>query len=266
MAGIVVEVGSAVTGCAVGDRVMAMTGASWAEQVVVPAALAMPVPENFGWHAAAATPVSFVTAYDALTRAAELRPSETVLVQGATSAVGLAALQLVRASRAGAVVGTSTSPWKLDRLHDMGFAAFRAGSRDLLDFVNGASAGRGVDVVIDVVGGPALSNNVELASVQARIVCVGRVGGTEGVLNMDEFARKRLIMIGVTFRTRSMAERVAAVRAFTADALPMLADGSVCPILDRVFPLERIEDAEAYMKAGETFGKIVIDVASSSAE
>jgi NADPH:quinone reductase len=259
MAGEVVLVGDEVDGVAVGDRVMAMTGRAWAERVAVDHRLVVPVPSTFDWRQAAATPISFITAHDALSAAAGLVPGETVLVQGATSSAGIAAVQLAAAMGARLVVGTSTSAWKVDALRDLGCEALDAAT-DITAALSELTDGHGADVVIDIVGQGVVQQNIDAAAVRGRIVCLGRLAGTRGEFDLDEFSRKRIQMIGVTFRTRTLDERFLVVSRFRNVALPLLTSAAVRPVVDRSFPLDAVEEAENYMKTSHGFGKVVIDV------
>lgn len=263
MAGTVAVLGANVAGFAVGDRVMAMTGRAWAEQVAVDHRLALPVPDGFDWTEAAATPISFVTAHDALASAAELRAGETVLVRGATSAAGLASVQVARALGAARVFATTNSPGKLDALAELGAEPLDSSNGPLAPLLDRLTDGHGVDVVIDIVGATAVQDNIDAAAVTGRIVCLGRLAGTEGTFNLDEFSRKRIRMIGVTFRTRSLEERFAVISRFRRELLPLLAAREVRPVIDRTFSLAETEEAEQYVRDNRSFGKVVIRVRDS---
>jgi NADPH:quinone reductase-like Zn-dependent oxidoreductase len=253
--------GAEVGGIALGDRVMAMTGRSWAEQATVDYRLAIPVPAAFSWREAGATPISFITAYDALASAAAVTPADTVMVQGATTAAGLASLQLARHLGVKQVLGTTRSGAKAERLPEFGCDAVIVRSSDSVpEMVGALTEGHGADVIIDIVGAAALQENVDSAAVLGRIVCVGRVSGTEGSLNVDEFARKRITMIGVTFRTRSMAERIAVIERFSSHVLPAFEDGQLRPFYGETFPLAAVPKAEEHIRDSDRFGKIVIDI------
>lgn len=271
MAGEVVALGERVAGFAVGDRVMAMTGRAWAELVAVDHRLAVPVPAGFGWPDAGATPVSFITAHDCVTAAAAIQPGESLLVQGATTAAGLAVVQI--ASRAGArpILGTTSSPAKAEQLRRLGCdiplvrGREGAGERrdDVARAVRSATADRGADVVVDILGGGALRENIDAAAVRGRIICLGRVAGTRGELDLDEFARKRIQMTGVTFRTRTADERRAVVARFIAGLLPALEAGEIRPVTDRCFDWSQVAEAEAYLRTdrgGTRSGKVVLQV------
>jgi NADPH2:quinone reductase len=266
MAGEVVAVGPEVDGISVGDRVMAMTGGAWAERVALDHRLAVFVPTHFDWRQAAATPISFMTAFDALTNAAQITPGETVLVQGASSSAGIASVQLADVLGARQVIGTSTTGWKVQALQDLGCHAVQAGTDAgdvLATTVNEVTGGTGVNIIIDIVGQGAVQQNIDAAAIGARIICLGRLAGTEGCFNLDEFSRKRIHMIGVTFRTRTLAERFQVVEHFRSEVVPLL-EKAVCePVVDRTFPLDSVLAAEIYMRSGAGFGKIIIDVALS---
>lgn len=261
LAGYVIDIGANVRTFAVGDRIMAMAGAAWAEQAVVDHRLAMPVPPAFSWAEAAATPVSFLTAHDALARAASFRPGHAVLVQGATSAAGLACVQMARHLGASRVFGTTGSPTKMQSLHAVGcdIPVCRADA-DVAKVVAAATDGRGVDVVIDIVGGAVVEENVNSARIGGVIVCLGRLAGREASIDLDEFSRKRITMIGVTFRTRTLEERAAAVERFNQDAIPALAAGELRPVIDRTFALDDVQAAYEYLKQSDRMGKILLTV------
>ncbi len=260
MAGEVMAVGTSVRGFAVGDRVMAMIGGSWAEKVNVDYRLALPVPAGFGWPQAAATPVSFVTAHDALVSAAGFRAGESVLVRGATSAAGLAAIQIARELGAQVVFGTTNSASKLAQLADLGCHPIDSSAGGVAETVRQLTQERGVDVVIDVVGAGAVQDNIDSAAITGRIVCLGRLAGTQGTFNLDEFSRKRIHMIGVTFRTRTFEERTETVAFFREHMLHRLASGAIRPLIDRAFPLAEVEEAERYMRENHNFGKVVVEI------
>jgi len=261
LAGEVAALGADVTGFAVGDRVMAMAGGAYAEQAVIDYRLAIRVPPAMSWEEAAATPITFVTAHDALMNAASFKAGESVFVQGASSGAGIASVQIARLKGAAHVFGTAGSPDKLERLRALGCdVPINYRSEDFVAVIRERTQSRGADVVIDLVGSHTAQGNVDAAAIRGRIVCVGRVAGLDATMNLDEFSRKRIHMIGVTFRTRSMEERIAAVRAFCDDVLPALAQGTIRPVIDSVHPLREAAAAQERMRANQHFGKIVLKV------
>jgi NADPH2:quinone reductase len=260
MAGEVAAVGEAVSGFSVGDRVMAMVGRAWAEQVAVDHRLVVPVPRPFSWTEAGATPISFITAHDALVSAASLERGETVLVRGAGSAAGLATVQVARELGAARVFATTGSAAKLDALADLGAEPLDSSCGPLAPTIEAMTDGRGVDIVIDIVGAGVVQDNIDAAAVTGRIVCLGRLAGIEGAFNLDEFSRKRIRMIGVTFRTRTLEERTAVVSRFREGMLPLLESQAMRPIIDCTFPRADVERAEQYVRDNRSFGKVVIEV------
>lgn len=246
---------------AVGDRVMAMARGCYAEFVLVDAARAFPVPVNLSCAEAAAVPVTFCTAHDALRTAGRVVSGESVLVNAASSGVGVAALQLARLAGAGTIVACSTSAAKLDALAAAGIgfdAGVVAGDADVVGQIVAATGGKGVDVVIDSVAAAAWPTNLAAAALGGRIVQVGRLGGRLAEVDFDEVARKRVSLVGVTFRTRSAAEAGAVAAAFAADALPAFADGRLRALVDRTFPLEEAAHALAQLTTDQHLGKIVL--------
>jgi NADPH2:quinone reductase len=260
MAGVVAAVGHEVRGFTVGDRVMAMTGGAWAERVRVDHRLVLPVPTGFTWAQAAATPVSFVTAHDALASAARLAPGESVLVRGASSAAGIAAVQVARALGSGPVYGTTNSAAKVPLLERLGCVGIVSGEDGVASLIRELTGGAGVEIVIDIVGAGAVQDNIDAAAIAGRIVCLGRLAGFDGRFNLDEFARKRIHMIGVTFRTRTLAERISAVTRFRKEMLPSFSSGELQPVIDRAFPFREIEEAQQYMQNNFNFGKVIIEM------
>jgi NADPH:quinone reductase-like Zn-dependent oxidoreductase len=261
-AGVVVEAGSAVRGVKPGDRVMAMDGNAYAEFACVDHRLVAPVPDGMDWPQAASIMVSFMTAHDALVTQGGFAAGDAVLVQGCTSGVGIAASQLAAWLRAACVVGTSTTADKLARM-----AAFGVGvpvnvrTQSVADEVRQATGGQGVQVIVDAVGGAAVADNLACAAIGARWISVGRVDGKAGQVELNEFARKRLHLIGVTFRTRSLFERTQVVERFVRSVLPGLRSGDLRPKIDREFPLADADAAQAHVRSGRHFGKVVLRVA-----
>lgn len=258
LAGEVVAVGSDVKGFAAGDRVMAMAGGAYAERALIDYRLAIPVPQSFDWRQAAATPITFVTAFDALTNAAQLKNGESVLVQGASTGAGIAAVQIAKFKGASRVFGTA-GEGKLARLRELGCDCpidYRA--QDFVEVVHRETEKRGADVIIDHVGSEVVRRNIDAAAIKARIVCVGRVAGVESTINVDELSRKRIHLIGVTFRTRTMDERIKVIRDFCSEMLPAIADGRLKPVIDSVYPLSEASAAQEHMRANQHFGKVIL--------
>jgi NADPH:quinone reductase-like Zn-dependent oxidoreductase len=253
--------GSEVSGFAIGDRVMAMCAGGYAELATVEHRLAVRVPERLSWEAAAAIPVAYMTEHDALITNAGLQAGESVLINAASSGVGVAAIQIARFWGARPVFGTSGAPAKLAALAELGLdRGINYHTENFADAVLAATDGKGVDVIIDHVGSPYLADNLRCLALRGRLVSVGRLGGRAGELDLDLLALKRLRLIGVTFRTRTLDERIAIAQRFATDLLPALADGRLRPLIDRVFPLREALAAQAYMASNAQIGKIVLTV------
>lgn len=262
MAGEVVAVGSEVRGVAIGARVMGLAAATYAEYCCVHHSLVMQVPQSMSWTDAAAIPSNFMTAHDALATNAELAPGETVLVQAASSGVGIAAVQVARLLGAGQVIGTSTSAAKLERLADLGLQhGIDSKARDFAEAVLQITGGHGADVIVENIGGETLPGDVRCAAVKCRIINVGRLGKWTGEIDLDEHSRKRIKLIGVTYRTRSVQEHAEVARRASEALLPALSRGELRPVIDRTFPLDAAAEAQAYMQSKQHFGKLVLNVA-----
>jgi len=261
IAGEVVGIGSDVRGFDLGSRVMGMATGAYAEYCCIDAAVALPVPEELSWTEAAAVTGTYVTAHNALVANAALAKGESVLIQAASSGVGMAAVQLSRLLGAGLVMGTSTSPAKLERLVGMGLQVpINSREQDFVAEVMKATRDHGADVIIENIGGDTLARDIDCAAVKGRIINVGRLGKWIGEIDLDEHSRKQIRLIGVTFRTRTLDEVAAIMRSFRQDILPAFRDGRLKPLIHKTFPLDEAAEAQELMRSGGHFGKIVLQV------
>jgi NADPH:quinone reductase-like Zn-dependent oxidoreductase len=258
-AGEIAALGEGVFGFSQGERVMGRTAGSYAEFVVASPRALMRIPDGMSWPEAAAIPNVYVTAHDAIVTNAETASGEAVMVTAAPSGVGTAAVQIARHLGANPVIATTRSPGKFGALRALG-AHEVVDSRDpgWVDIVLKATGGRGVDVIIDHVGGSMLADNIRALALKGRLVSVGRNASRVGDCDLDEIARKRARIIGVTFRTRTPEESLACSERFATHLLGAVAKGALKPVLDRTFPLERLKDAHAYMLSDAQTGKIVL--------
>lgn len=261
MAGVVEAVGPGVTARRVGDAVCGLLpGGGYAEYVVLHEDLAMPIPDGLTFEDAAAVPEAFLTAYQALHWLGRLAPGETVLVHAGASGVGTAAIQLARA--AGATVYVTASAGKHALCLDLGTAAaidYR--TEDFAARVRDLTSGRGADVVLDFLGASYLAKNVEALALDGRIVLLATMGGALAErFDMRPFFRKRATLAASTLRNRSLDYKAALTRAFAAEALPRLADGTLRPIVDRVFDWTDAAAAHRCMEENRNAGKIVLRV------
>ena len=263
IAGEVAELGAGVKRWKVGDRVFGIVGGGGnAEYLVTGERELARIPDNLSWEEAAAVPEAFITAHDALITQAAVRAGETVLVHAVGSGVGLAALQLARAFEA-KCYGTARTPEKIQRAKELGLvdgAVIKANPTELSGYVHHWTDGKGVDVVLDLVGGPYLPASVECSAMLGRIVLIGLLAGRSAELNLGTIMSRRLTIRGTMLRSRSRADKAAATEAFARDVLPLLERAEVRPVIDRVFALDQIREAHALMESNETFGKIVLKI------
>ncbi|HJU29560.1 MAG TPA: zinc-binding dehydrogenase [Candidatus Binataceae bacterium] len=256
-AGEIAALGDAVGGWRAGDRVMGRAAGSYAEFVLVSPAQLMRVPDFLSWAEAASIPNVFVTAHDAIVTSARLAAGESAMITAGSSGIGTAAIQLARYFGANPVIATTRSAAKSAALSALG-------AHHVIDVSNSGwvdealAPKRGVDVIIDNVGGPMLADNLRALAIKGRLISVGRNAGNNGECNMDQLAFKRASIIGVTFRTRTPEEALACAQRFAADCLDAVDSGALKPVLDRTFPFERLADAHAYMLSDAQVGKIVL--------
>ena len=262
-AGEVDAVGESVADLAVGDRVFGLCGGgAYAEAIAVPARTAVKLPEGMSWEEGAAVPEAFITAWDALVVQARLAAGETVLVQAAGSGVGTAAIQIARAIGARSV-GTSRSAHKLERARALGLdegVATGAGGGGFADAVLRATGGRGADVVLELVGGPCLVEDLLCVAPRGRIVLVGLMGGARAELDLRSLLHKRIQLTGTVLRARPLEEKIAAVQQLGRHLVPLFARGALRPIVDRVLPLAEAAAAHTYVASNAGFGKVVLRV------
>jgi NADPH:quinone reductase-like Zn-dependent oxidoreductase len=219
------------------------------------------VPPNLDWPQAGGIPEVFITAHDALQQAA-FKAGENVLVHAVGSGVGIAATQLVKAL-GGRAFGTSRTPDKIERAKEFGlesgFAVPEPSSlTGLAAFAKNATGGRGFDVVLDLNGGPYFAASLEAMAMKGRIVLIGGVAGGKAEIDLYQILGKRLHVIGTVMRARSLPEKIAIATSFGQEVVPLLANGSIQPVIDSVFALEQIADAHRRLESNETFGKAVL--------
>lgn len=258
--GEVAEVGSEVKAVKPGDRVMCSGGAAYAEYAVTDWGRAVKVPDNnMSWETAATLPIALQTMHDAVMTNGRLKKGETILIQGASSGVGLMGMQIAKLMGAKLVMGSSTNAGRRAKLKDFGCdLAIDTSQAGWSDVVTKATDGKGVDVIVDQVSASVANENMKAAAVLGRIVNVGRLGGSRGEFNFDLHALKRIDYIGVTFRTRSIEEVREINRKMRADLWRAVEDGTLHLPIDRAFPLDEAQAALDHMKANGHFGKILL--------
>jgi NADPH2:quinone reductase len=258
-AGEVVGVGEGASMRRSGERVMGHWRAGQAEYVAVDERLLVPVPERLSWIEAGAWLNVFCTAHDAIVTNGRLQKGESILVNAASSGIGVATLQIAKLLGASPILGSSRSSAKLEKLKPWGL---QVGIDALAspEHIRKATGGKGVDLLIDNIGGPALQRNLESMAILGRMVSVGRLAAHAGSIDLDLLAFKRVQLIGVTFRTRSKEERIACVQRCAADLLGPLAEGRLQPVVQRSFPMAEIRAAHDAMERDEHIGKLVLEI------
>jgi putative PIG3 family NAD(P)H quinone oxidoreductase len=263
-AGEIDQCGENVQNWKPGQRVFGITGGgAQAEYITVPESHVAEIPSNLSFVEAAAVPEVFVTAHDALFTQAQFTLGETVLVHAAGSGVGTAAIQLARSGGAAAVYGTARTAEKIERTREYGLdKGLVVGDNPLVfaDAVRDWTGGRGVDVILDLVGASYLAANLEALGLRGRMMLIGTLGGSSAAMDYRKVMVKRLSIKGTVLRARSVEEKASAVRRFAHSVVPLLARGDVRPVIDRVFPLEEIRGAHERLESNATFGKIVLAI------
>ena len=260
-AGEVAEVGSEVRNVKSGDRVMCSGAAGYAEYAVSDWGRVQTLPASMNFEEAATLPIALQTMHNALVTVGQLKKGESVLIQGASSGVGLMALQIAKLKGASVVIGSSTNPARRAKLKDWGAdLAIDTSSPGWADEVIAATEGKGVHLIVDQVSASVANANMKAARVLGRIVNVGRLGGAKGEFDYDLHAMKRISYIGVTFRTRSIEEVREINRLMRADLWDAVVAGKLKLPIDRTFGLAEAPAALAHMKANNHFGKVVLRV------
>ena len=259
-AGEVAAVGNEVKDFRAGDRVVGRAPGSYAEYVVTDPGTVYRMPaNNMSFAQAACLPVALQTMHNAIVTAGRLKRGETLLIQGASSGVGLMGMQVGKLMGASLVLGTSTNPARRARLREFGCdVAIDTSDPTWPGEVKKATADKGVDLIVDMVSAPVANQNLEAAAILGRIVNVGRLGGMKGEFNFDLHALKRIDYIGVTFRTRTLEEVREINRRMRADLWEAVTAGKLSLPIDSRFPLDAAVEAQAHMRANKHFGKIVL--------
>jgi len=260
-AGVVDGVGDGVSELAVGDRVFGLApGGTYAEALVVPARAVASLPAILTFAEGAAVPEAFITAYDAMVSQAGLGSGERVLIHAVGSGVGTAAVQIARAVGALAI-GTARTPAKLDRARALGMHhGIVAKDASFADAVLAATGSEGADVVLELVGGAYVAEDLRCLAHRGRIVLVGTMAGASVDLNLALLMRRRATLYGTMLRSRPLEERIDVMRTFSRHVVPLLANQSLRPVIDRTFSWEKAADAHAYVATNEGFGKVVLEV------
>ena len=259
-AGEVAEVAEDYNEWRVGDKVFGLTaGGSYAQYIVVHSRTLSRMPDGLSFEEAAALPEACITAYDAMINQAQLKSGEHVLINGITSGVGTIAAQIANALGA-QVIGSTRSESKLAKLKNLGSMktiVVREGkfAQEVNDLTNG-----GADVVLELIGGSYVQEDLLCTALRGRIILVGLLGGAKAEIMFAPILTKRLQLLGTTLRSRPLEEKIIAARQLQKYVVPLISTGKIKPIIDKIFDLSEVVEAHKFMDSNESFGKIVMSV------
>ena len=260
-AGTVTAVGDRVETANVGDEVMGIVGGgAYAEQLTTHERMLLPIPASLDFDDAAAIPEVFITAFDALVLQGGMASGKTALVHAGASGVGTAAIQICKAI--GAQIAVTCSTGKVSACERLGAdAVIDYSTADFVEGVRELTAGRGADMVLDVIGGDYTNRNIDALAVNGRIIQVGLMGSGKADINLGGLLAKRASITGTTLRARPIEQKIVTSQRFVSEMLPLVADGRLRPVIDSRYPLDEIAAAHGYMESNANIGKILIDVA-----
>ena len=261
MSGVIAAVGAEVKNRHIGDRVLALLpGGGYAEHVAVHHELLLELPQNWSWAQGAAVPEVWLTAFLNLFLEGELKPGQTALIHAGGSGVGTAGVQMARETGA-TVFTTAGSEPKLDKCLELG--ANLAINYKKLDFsreILAATAEKGVDLILDPVGGSYLRQNLQILKENGRLVNIGLLGGRISEIDLGWVLGKSLRIIGSRLRSRSLGEKISITRKFKEQFWPLLKAGKMRPVIDRVFPITEAQAAHEYVRQNRNIGKVILEI------
>ena len=263
VAGEIAALGEGVEGWQVGDRVAALTpGGGYAEYCIAPAGHCLSVPDGLPLEEAAALPETLFTVWHNVFQRGCAKPGESLLVHGGTSGIGTMAIMLAKAFGMTAIV-TCGSEEKCEAARQVGADhAIDYKQSDFVEEVKRITGGKGVEIVLDMVSGDYVARNLKCLAESGRHVTIAVLGGPKAELNMAYVMSRRLVLTGSTLRPRSDGFKAALCREIAEHAWPLVADGTIRPVMDERFPLAEAAAAHARMEGGDHIGKIVLDIAS----
>ena len=261
IAGVVAAVGPGVASLSVGEPVCALVaGGGYAEYCVAPELQCLPVPKGLTMVEAASLPETFFTVWSNVFERGRLQPGESLLVQGGSSGIGVAAIQVARAlgSRVFATAGSADKCAACERLGAERAVNYR--TEDFGEVTKGLTGGRGVDVILDMVGGDYVPREIAALAEEGRLVLIATMGGTRSEVDLRAVMGRRLTITGSTLRARPVAFKGAIARALRERVWPLLEAGTVRPVVHATFPLDHAPEAHRVIEAGQHIGKIVLTV------
>ncbi|MDV3310661.1 MAG: NAD(P)H-quinone oxidoreductase [Cyclobacteriaceae bacterium] len=261
IAGEIVEVGSRVGSWKVGDKVCALVpGGGYAEYAAVPAGLCLPVPKGLSLIQAAALPETFFTVWSNVVDRGRYVRGESLLVHGGTSGIGVTTIQMVKALGGGAVYATAGTDEKCRYCESLGAErGINYKTENFRDVILSVTDGRGVDIILDMIGGPYTEPNLECLAEEGRLVLINYMKGDETTIHLSHVLRKRLTITGSTLRARSVEFKAAIAQNLRMHIWPLLESGAIKPVVYKVFSMAEAPAAHDLMQSSEHMGKIVLE-------
>lgn len=258
--GEVVALGADLEGVRVGDKVCALLiGGGYAEYCTAPATQLLPIPPSLTSQEAAGLPEALATGWLTLVETAHLHKGESVLIHGGSSGIGMIAIQIARFLGA-SVITTAGSPEKCRACEALGATAIHYHTQDFLREVKNMTAGRGVDVILDMVGGTYAERNLRTLAPRGRLISIALLGGAETTLTLGGLLMKNLSWHGITLRSRTAAEKASTLLQLRQNLWTPLLSGQIKPVIDRVYPFAEVEKAHLRMQEGLHIGKIILSM------
>ena len=260
--GEVIELGEDVNSLSIGDRVMCSGSSAWAEYAITDYGRVIKIPDNnMDFITASTLPIALATMHNAIVTAGGFVKGQSILIQGASSGVGLMGLQIAKSLKAKMIFGTSTKPDKFHKLEQLG-ADFVINSKDsnwseeVLDKTNGV----GVDLIIDQLSGYTINQNMLATKIKGNIVNVGRLAGGPSEFNCDIHALRRINYKGVTFRTRSLDEIRSVFANMWKDLGDLVSNGNLSMPIEKVYNFNDVSQALSHMRENKHFGKLILQL------
>jgi putative PIG3 family NAD(P)H quinone oxidoreductase len=261
VAGVVAALGSDVSGWSIGDPICALlAGGGYAERVAAPHEQCLPIPKGLTAIQAAGIPETFFTVWTNVFQRGKLQRGETILIHGGTSGIGTTAIQLARAFGA-RVLATAGSDAKCEAMRQLGAeAAFNYRTQDWVAEGKRVTSGEGVNLILDIVGGDYIARNLDLLSIDGRLVQIAFLKTAKAEIDFSQVMRRRLTITGSTLRPRTPAEKGVIARDLLEHVWPLLESGTVKPVIYRTFPLASAAEAHRLMEESSHIGKLILEL------
>ncbi|MDR3612549.1 MAG: NAD(P)H-quinone oxidoreductase [Candidatus Obscuribacterales bacterium] len=260
-AGEIVKIGKDVFDCMIGERIFGLVGGgAYAQYLTAHPRTLSRIPQQLSYEEASALPEACITAWDAMVSQGQLQTGESILINGVTSGVGTIAVQIAHALNC-FVVGTTRSSSKSEKLKQLGLDNVIISEKvEFADKVKAFTAKKGVDVVLELIGGDYLGEDLLCTAQNGRIILVGLIGGAKTNVDLSKVLMKRIKLIGTSLRARPLEEKIAVAQTFSKSVVPLIAQGKIVPVVDATYDLRDAGRAHEHLAQNSTFGKIILRV------